>query len=107
MANQEVGLDEYEVRNARGWDRHMILALLSVVWAASLSLPDPKKSPRGRAAWRISGGCGGVCCCPWSRTSSRCCGLVALAPVPPVGGPALPLPAAGQLHLNWALFQSR
>ncbi|MCY3660309.1 MAG: hypothetical protein OXG36_14990 [Caldilineaceae bacterium] len=27
MAKQEVGLDEYEVRNARGWDRHMILAL--------------------------------------------------------------------------------
>lgn len=46
MAKQEVGLDEYEVRNARGWDRHMILALLSVVRAASLPLPDPQKSPR-------------------------------------------------------------
>ena len=29
MAKQEVGLDEYEVRNARGWDLHMILALLA------------------------------------------------------------------------------
>ena len=27
LAKQEVGLDEYEVRNARGWDRHKILAL--------------------------------------------------------------------------------
>ena len=50
MAKQEVGLDEYEVRNARGWDRHMILVLLSVVRAASLLPPDPKKSPRDRAA---------------------------------------------------------
>ena len=52
MAKQEVGLDEYEVRNARGWDRHMILALwalalLSVVRAASLPLPDPPKKPAG------------------------------------------------------------
>ena len=46
MAKQEVGLDEYEVRNARGWDRHMILALLSVVQAASLPPPDPKKRLR-------------------------------------------------------------
>ena len=55
MAKQEVGLDEYEVRNARGWDRHMILALwaltlLSMVRAASLSPPAPQKSPRDRAA---------------------------------------------------------
>ena len=46
LAKQEVGLDEYEVRNARGWDRHMILALwvlalLSVVRAASLPPPAP------------------------------------------------------------------
>ena len=52
MAKQEVGLDEYEVRNARGWDRHMILALwalalLSVVRAASLPPPDPQKKPAG------------------------------------------------------------
>ena len=36
------------MRNARGWDRHMILALwalalLSVVRAASLPPPDPQK----------------------------------------------------------------
>ncbi len=52
MAKQEVGLDEYEVRNARGWDRHMILALwalalLSVVRAASLPPPDPQKKRAG------------------------------------------------------------
>lgn len=56
LAKQEVGLDEYEVRNARGRDRHMILALwalalLSVVRAAFLPLPDPQKSARDRAAW--------------------------------------------------------
>ena len=50
LAKQEVGLDEYEVRNARDWDRHMILALLSVVRAASLPPSDPKKSARARAA---------------------------------------------------------
>lgn len=27
MTKQEVGMDEYEVHNTRGWDRHMILAL--------------------------------------------------------------------------------
>ena len=48
MAKQEVGLDKYEVRNARGWDRHVILALwalalLSVVRAACLPPPDPQK----------------------------------------------------------------
>ncbi len=46
-AKQEVGLDEYEVRNARGWDRHMILALLSVVRAACLPPPDPQKKRAG------------------------------------------------------------
>ena len=54
MAKQEAGLDEYEVRNARGWDRHMILALwtlalLSVVRAVSLPpSPPPQKADRGR-----------------------------------------------------------
>ena len=50
MARQEVGLDEYEVRNARGcrgWDRHMILALLSVGQAACLPRPDPQKKRAG------------------------------------------------------------
>ena len=52
MAKQEVGLDEYEVRNARGWDRHMILALwalalLGVVRAACLPPPDPQKKSAG------------------------------------------------------------
>ncbi len=52
MVKQEVGLDEYEVRNARGWDRHMILALwalalLSVVRAASLPPPAPQKKRAG------------------------------------------------------------
>ena len=50
LAKQEVGLDEYEVRNARGWDRHMILALFSVVRAASVPPPDPPKSAWDRAA---------------------------------------------------------
>ncbi|MCY4519777.1 MAG: IS701 family transposase [Caldilineaceae bacterium] len=50
LAKQEVGLDEYEVRNARGWDRHMILALFSVVRAASVPPPDPPKSAWDRTA---------------------------------------------------------
>ena len=64
LAKQEVGLDEYEVRNARGWDRHMILALwalalLSVVRAASLPRPDPQKKragPGSLAAFRQARG---------------------------------------------------
>ena len=59
MARQEVGLDEYEVRNARGWDRHMILALLSVVRAACLPPPDPQKKraePGSLAAFRQARG---------------------------------------------------
>ncbi len=62
MAKQEVGLDEYEVRNARGWDRHMILALLSVVRAASLPLPAPPRKPAGPgslAAFRQARGLAG------------------------------------------------
>ena len=67
LARQEVGLDEYEVRNARGWDRHMILALwalalLSVVRAASLSRPDPQKKragPGSLAAFRQARGLAG------------------------------------------------
>ena len=64
LAKQEVGLDEYEVRNARGWDRHMILALwalalLSVVRAASLPPPAPQKKragPGSLAAFRRARG---------------------------------------------------
>ncbi len=67
MAKQEVGLDEYEVRNARGWDRHMILALwalalLSVVRAACLPPPAPPKKPAGPgslAAFRWARGLAG------------------------------------------------
>ncbi len=43
MAKQEAGQNEYEVRNARGWDRHMILAL----WALALLSVV-------RAAWPLS-----------------------------------------------------
>ncbi len=59
-ARQEVGLDEYEVRSATGWDRHMTLALwalalLAVLRATTLPAASPvKKSPR--AAWPPSGG---------------------------------------------------
>ena len=51
-AKQEVGLDDYEVRSAHGWYRHVTLALwalalLAVVRAAALDRPDPqKKSPQ-------------------------------------------------------------
>ncbi|MDE0673046.1 MAG: hypothetical protein OXH72_15030 [Caldilineaceae bacterium] len=61
MAKQEVGLDEYEVRNARGWDRHMILALLSVVRVTCLPPPDPKKpaGPGSLTAFRQARGLAG------------------------------------------------
>ena len=36
-------LQVLEVRNAQGWDRYMLLALLSAVRAATLPLPPPKK----------------------------------------------------------------
>ena len=55
-AKQEVGLDDYEVRSADDWYRHVTLALLAVVRAADLPRPDPKKRERHRAARRPSGG---------------------------------------------------
>lgn len=39
VAKGEVGLDEYEVRSATGWYRHMTLALLTTVGA------DPSPGP--------------------------------------------------------------
>jgi len=52
-AKQETGLDDYEVRNAYGWYRHVTLApwalaLLAVVRAADLARPDPQKRVRDR-----------------------------------------------------------
>ena len=47
-ARQEVGLDDYEVRSAVGWYRHVTLALwalalLAVVRAEDLTRPDPRE----------------------------------------------------------------
>jgi len=57
-AKQEVGLDEYEVRSATGWYRHMTLALLAVLRATTLPAASPvKKKPTGSlAAFRRSRG---------------------------------------------------
>ena len=117
LAKQEVGLDEYKVRNARGWDRDMILALwalalLSVVRAASLPPPDSQKRLRDRAAWPLSDGpaawpgadrAGDPAAVAAPALAHRRgprggAGLVALAPLPPVGGPALSLPPAAGHH---------
>ena len=56
-AKQEVGLDDYEVRSAHGWYRHVTLALwalalLAVVRAADLARPDPQKKSPGPPSLR-------------------------------------------------------
>ena len=65
-AKQEAGLDEYEVRSATGWYRHVTLALWALALLAVLratTLPDAappvKKKPAGSlAAFRRSRGLG-------------------------------------------------
>ena len=54
-AKGEVGLDEYEVRSWTGWYRHVTLsmwalALLSVVRAADLEVPEKKRCGAGTLA---------------------------------------------------------
>ena len=51
-ARQETGLDDYEVRSAHGWYRHVTLALLAVVWAADLARPAPQKKSPGPPSLR-------------------------------------------------------
>ncbi len=66
-AKQETGLDDYEVRSAHGWYRHVTLALwalalLAAVRAADLARPEPqKKSPdtNSLAAFKRSRGLAG------------------------------------------------
>ena len=66
-AKQETGLDDYEVRSAHGWHRHVTLAmwalaLLAVVRAAELEPPDPQKKSPGThslTAFRRSRGLAG------------------------------------------------
>ena len=66
-AKQETGLDDYEVRSAVGWYRHVTLALwalalLTVVQAADLARPAPPKKrpgPPSLAAFRRSRGLAG------------------------------------------------
>ena len=60
-AKQETGLDDYEVRSAHGWYRHVTLVmwaltLLAAVRAADLARPDSPKSIRDRPAWPLSSG---------------------------------------------------
>ena len=113
-AKQETGLDEYEVRSATGWYRHMTLALwalalLAVLRATTLpdAVPPVKKNPA--AAWRPSNGPAG-----WGRAEpggrpptavgavathhprpAPLAGLAGLEAPPRLDGPVLPLPAAG------------
>ena len=92
-AKQEMGLDEYEVRNATGWYRHVTLALwdlalLAVLRATTLSdaVPPAKKSPR--AVGQPSNGPAG-----WGRAEP---GGRAPAAVGAVAAPrAGPVPLAG------------
>ena len=50
------GLDDYEVRRAEGWHRHVTLALPAVVQATELDHPQHPKRVRGRTIWRPSNG---------------------------------------------------
>ena len=59
-AKQEMGLDNYEVRSAHGWYRHVtlalwILVLLAMVRAVDLARPAPQKV-RDRRVWPPSAG---------------------------------------------------
>ena len=66
-ARQEVGLDDYEVRSAVGWYRHVTLALwalalLAVVRAADLTRPDLQERssrPHSLAAFKQGRGLAG------------------------------------------------
>ena len=53
-AKQEAGLDEYEVRSATGWYRHITLALLAVLQATTL--PVKKKACGQPGAFKRSRG---------------------------------------------------
>ena len=107
-ARQEVGLDEYEVRSATGWYRHITLALWALALLAVLratTLPDatPPVKKSSAAAWRPSGGPAG-----WGRVEpggraptavgavaaprARPAPLAGLEVPPRLDGPVLPLP---------------
>ena len=107
-AKQEAGLDEYEVRSATGWYRHMTLALWALdllVMLRATTLPDA--TPPGKkslaAAWRPSNGpagwgrvelggrppaAGGLVAMPRARPAP----LAGLEAQPCLDGPVLPLP---------------
>lgn len=57
-SKQEVGLDEYEVRSATGWYRHMTLALLAVRASRLPTVPPSKKPTNSLAAFKRSRGLG-------------------------------------------------
>ena len=106
-AKQETGLDDYEVRSAHGWYRHVTLALLAVVRAADRARPDPQKSVRTRTVWRPSSGRAtwpgaepagdpAFAVAPVAAGAGHgpgAPGLVGLAAPPPVAGAGLPRPS--------------
>ena len=74
-AKQKTGLDDYEMRSAVGWYRHITLALwalalLAVVRAADLARPDPKNRVRDLRARGLAEGWA----CPRSGTCCGACG---------------------------------
>ncbi len=87
-AKQETGLDDYEVRSAHGWYRHVTLALWALALLAVVRAAWPGPEPAGDPAPPVA---------PSPARAARGAagaGLAALAPPSPVGGPGLPLPPA-------------
>jgi SRSO17 transposase len=49
LAKQQVGLDDYEVRNFQGWYRHITLAMFALAFVTVVKVHGQKKGPNSRS----------------------------------------------------------